>query len=65
ALGIYHQINYPLYYVRKLGLRLSAVQEEEMTKLRERTALQFADSELTGKYLDRKINDNTYINLPP
>lgn len=63
ALGIYHQINYPLYYVRKLGLRLSAAQEEEMGRLRERIARQFADSELTGKYLERKINDNTCINF--
>ena len=63
ALGIYHQIRYPLYYVRKLGLRLSASQAEELARQRELTARQFADSGLTGKYLERKVDDHTFINF--
>ncbi|MGI6117706.1 MAG: adenosine deaminase [Bilifractor sp.] len=63
ALGIAHQIRYPLYYVRKLGLVLSKRQEREMTAQREKVARQFSDSSLSGKYLARKINDNTFINF--
>ena len=63
ALGIYHQIRYPLYYVRKLELTLTKEQEEKIAKRREKVARQFVDSGLTGKYLDRKINDNTFINF--
>ena len=63
ALGIAHQIRYPLYYVRKLGLVLSKRQEREILSQREKVARQFADSGLAGKYLARKINDNTFINF--
>ncbi len=63
ALGIKHQIRYPLYYVRKLGLVLNERQEKEISRKREKVARQFEDSGLAGKYLDRKINDNTYINF--
>ncbi|MCI1305104.1 MAG: adenosine deaminase [Lachnospiraceae bacterium] len=63
ALGIAHQIRYPLYYVRKLGLVLSKRQEKEISAQRAMVARQFADSGLEGKYLARKINDNTFINF--
>ncbi len=63
ALGIKHQIKYPLYYIRKLNLKLSEKQEKEIFIQREKVAQNFKDSELTGKYLDRKINDNTFINF--
>ncbi len=63
ALGIYHQIRYPLYYVRKLELTLTPKQEEAVMKQREKVARQFVDSGLEGKYLDRRINDNTFINF--
>jgi hypothetical protein len=63
ALGIAHQIRYPLYYVRKLGLVLTDEQEAAIGKQRETVARQFKASTLTGKYLARKINDNTYINF--
>lgn len=63
ALGIAHQIRYPLYYVRKLDLVLSKRQEKEISAQREKVARQFSDSSLTGKYLARKINDNTFINF--
>ncbi len=63
ALGIYHQIRYPLYYIRKLGLKLTEAQEEKLSKQREKVARQFISSGLQGKYLDRRINDNTFINF--
>ncbi len=63
ALGIRHQIRYPLYYVRKLNLTLTDSQEERLRLQREKVAKQFVSSGLSGKYLDRKINDNTFINF--
>ena len=63
ALGIVHQVRYPLYYIRKLGLLCAADQEAGLAERRKKAEAQFADSGLTGKYLDRKINDNTYINF--
>ena len=63
ALGIFHQIRYPLYYVKKLGLRCSAAQMEMLEKQREDTARRFNDGSLGGKYLERKIDDNTFINF--
>ena len=63
ALGIKHQIKYPLYYIRKLNLKLSKEQEEKILKQREEVAKKFEDSNLEGKKLDRKINDNTFINF--
>lgn len=63
ALGIMHQIRYPLYYIRKLSLRCSASQMKELEAQRKEVAEQYADSELSGKYLQRRIDDNTYINF--
>lgn len=63
ALGIYHQIQYPLYYIRKLNLALTQEQEERLAAQRAKVARQFSSSDLKGKYLDRKINDNTVINF--
>ncbi|MBQ2610574.1 MAG: adenosine deaminase, partial [Butyrivibrio sp.] len=63
ALGIYHQIRYPLYYVKKLNLELTEKQWIKMLKSREKVARQFSSSDLSGKYLDRKIDDNTFINF--
>jgi len=63
ALGIHHQIQYPLYYIRKLGLKCSEKQEEILAERRAAAEKQFADSPLKGKYLARKINDNTMINF--
>ena len=63
SLGIVHQVRYPLYYVKKLGLKLTAAQEKAVMKNRKVVEKQFADSELTGKYLVRKIDDNTFINF--
>ncbi len=63
ALGIVHQVRYPLYYIKKLGLKLSAAQEERLAADRAKVSAQFANSPLEGKYLDRKIDDNTFINF--
>lgn len=63
ALAIKHQIRYPLYYVKKLGLSLSAVQEQFFAKEREKVRESLDLSGLSGKHLDRKINDNTFINF--
>ncbi len=63
ALGIAHQIRYPLYYIRKLELRLTESQKAVLRKNRAEAERQFRDSPLTGKYLRRKIDDNTFINF--
>ena len=63
ALGIAHQIRYPLYYVKKLELELTDKQWEIVNAQREKVARQFVSSDLKGKYLDRRINDNTFINF--
>lgn len=63
ALGIYHQIAYPLYYIKKLDLNLSKIQIERLFKQRNKVSKLFKDSKLKGKYLERKIDDNTFINF--
>lgn len=63
ALGIYHQIRYPLYYIKKLNLTLTPRQETALMQQREKVARQFVSTQLTGKYLARKIDDNTFINF--
>ncbi|MEE0957282.1 MAG: adenosine deaminase [Ruminococcus sp.] len=63
ALGIFHQIRYPLYYIKKLGLRCTEAQRGMLERQRAEVELQFSDSTLTGKYLTRKIDDNTFINF--
>ena len=63
ALGIVRQIRYPLYYIKKLKLKMSEEQEEKILKQRKIVEEKFKDSKLTGKYLIRKIDDNTFINF--
>ena len=63
ALGIRHQIRYPLYYVKKLGLRVSGRQAERLAAARAAAAEALKGSPLSGKYLERKIDDNTFINF--
>lgn len=63
ALGIKHQIKYPLYYIKKLNLRLTKKQEKEIYAQRKEVEKQFEDSTLKGKYLIRRIDDNTFINF--
>lgn len=63
ALGISHQIRYPLYYIKKLKLKLTKEQESQIYKQREFVEKDFENSELKGKYLTRRIDDNTFINF--
>jgi len=63
ALGIVHQVRYPLYYIKKLNLKLNKEQEEKIYKQRKDVEKQFIDSPLEGKYKTRKIDDNTFINF--
>ena len=63
ALGICHQIRYPLYYIKKLGLKISREQEARLQMLRKASAARFEDSGLKGKYLTRRIDDYTFINF--
>ena len=63
ALGIFKQIRYPLYYIKKLNLKMTKEQEEKILAQRKIVEEQFKDSELKGKYLIRRINDNTFINF--
>ncbi|MBR1481878.1 MAG: adenosine deaminase [Ruminococcus sp.] len=63
ALGIFHQIRYPLYYIKKLSLRCTERQWQALAAQRAEVAERFASSSLTGKYLTRKIDDNTFINF--
>ena len=63
AMAIRHQIRYPLYYIKKLELRLSERQEAMLRSQREKVAEEYKDSKLKGKYLTRKIDDNTFINF--
>ena len=63
AIGIKHQIRYPLYFIKKLGLRLSKSQEELIQKYRKEIELKYINFPLEGKLFDRKIDDETYINF--
>ena len=63
ALGIMHQIRYPYYYVKKLGLRCTEQQLERLEARREKAALELGDSPLTGRHRERRIDDLTFINF--
>lgn len=63
ALAIKHQIRYPLYYIKKLQLTVSPVQQQFLDEQREVVKQNLDLGELSGKYLDRKINDNTFLNF--
>ena len=63
ALGIKHQVRYPLYYIKKIDLKITKEQEEKIYKQRKEIEKQFENSTLTGKYLTRRIDDNTFINF--
>ena len=63
ALGIIRQIKYPLYYIKKLNLKMSKEQEDKILEQRKIVEEKFKDCDLKGKYLTRKIDDNTFINF--
>ena len=63
ALGIKHQVKYPLYYIKKINLKLTEKQEKLIYEQRQEVEKDYKDSQLQGKYLTRKIDDNTFINF--
>ncbi len=63
ALGIMHQIRYPLYYIKKLHLKCTEKQESYLQEQRKQADEKYKDSGLKDKYLERRINDNTFINF--
>ena len=63
ALGIVHQIRYPYYYIKKLGLRCSPDQTAKLERRRARAEQELGKTELTGKHRDRKIDDRTFLNF--
>ena len=63
ALGIARQIRYPLYYIKKLNLKIKKNQENRILQQRKLVEKRFENSSLKGKYLTRKIDDNTFINF--
>ena len=63
ALGVMHQIRYPYYYVKKLGLRCTPEQHERLEAAREKTVRELEDLQLTGKHRERRIDDFTFINF--
>ncbi len=63
ALGIFHQIRYPLYYIKKLDLKCTEKQWKKLLERRKKAEEKLADCGLEGKYLERRIDDNTWINF--
>lgn len=63
ALGIKHQIKYSLYYIKKLGLKLSDKQAKDLFVKRCEIEKKYAYCSLQGKNLIRKIDDETFINF--
>ena len=63
ALAIKHQIRYPYYYIKKLNLSLSNAQLQYLDEQRNQVISELDVNGLTGKYLDRKIDDHTFINF--
>ena len=70
ALGIHHQIRYPLYYIKKLALRCTPAQWAELESRRreaeeayEAFLAETGTRPLTGKYRTRKIDDRTFLNF--
>ena len=63
ALAIKHQIRYPLYYIKKLRLELTPQQKAALAELRRQAEQSLDLTGLTGKYRERKIDDNTFLNF--
>lgn len=63
ALGIKHQIRYPLYLIGKLNLKITDKQSRDIERFRKEIEAKYENSGLTGKAYDRKIKDETYINF--
>ena len=63
ALGIIHQIRYPLYYIKKLGLLCTDSQWVFLETERVEAEKNLDLSALTGRHRERRIDDFTFINF--
>ncbi|MBQ8955044.1 MAG: adenosine deaminase [Clostridia bacterium] len=63
ALGITHQIRYPYYYVKKLGLKCTEAQLTRLEARRVEAERTLGDIPLTGRHRERRIDDFTFINF--
>ena len=63
ALAIKHQIRYPLYYIKKLHLDLTEAQTQFLEEQRNEVTGRIDCNGLTGKHLERKYDDNTFLNF--
>ena len=63
ALGIMHQIGYPYYYIKKLGLSCTPSQREQLEARRQVVEAELASLPLTGHRRERRIDDFTLINF--
>ena len=63
ALGIVHQLRYPYYYIKKLGLRCDLSQTAKLEERRSAAEAALGETGLTGKNRERRIDDNTFINF--
>ena len=63
ALAIKHQIRYPLYYIKKLQLKVSPAQQAFLDRQRQEVEASLDLTGLTGRYRERRIDDNTFINF--
>ena len=63
ALAIKHQLRYPLYYIKKLNLKLTDAQWAYLETQRAQVAETLDLTGLSGKHLDRRIDDNTFLNF--
>ena len=63
ALGITHQIRYPYYYVKKLGLHCTPDQLSRLEAEREQVEQAQQGLTLTGRHRERRIDDLTFINF--
>lgn len=63
ALGIVHQIRYPYYYIKKLGLKCTLDQLSRLEAARAEAERSLGEIPLTGRHRDRRIDDNTFLNF--
>ena len=63
ALGIMHQIQYPYYYIKKLGLGCTPAQLEKLEARRRLVEAELDGLPLTGHRRERRIDDYTLINF--
>ena len=63
ALAIVHQIRYPYYYIKKLGLKCTPAQIEGLEARRVAAGRALGETTLTGRHRERRIDDYTFINF--